>query len=326
MRKHFAALSAFCSVLMVGCQQSEDGLEVKEEYPISIEASIGGVGASRYTGNEPNSAAFGNGDLIGLAYKVGTDRTNFVKWELEGGKWKPIGTSMTWKNLGEDHTFYAFYPYVDGATLDLVPMPNLANQNGTMLSVATSDFLITEKTQKYTTGGGKVSFTGVDDAFKHVSSLVVLTLKNAGDLVSATIKSVSLKGTNIASAMNYTFGATTPVSLDNTTSSINEISVALAEQGPMTADKKIYLVVNSGTVDLSAVTLEINYTAANEDVCKASLTGLNQNENDWFVSGCLYNYGITVTDRRVLVVSGGEICDWANGITMDEIEINGEKQ
>ena len=324
MRKHFAALSAFCSVLMVGCQQSEDGLEVKEEYPVSIEASIGGVGASRYTGNEPNSAAFGNGDLIGLAYKVGTDSpTNFVKWELEGGKWKPIGTSMTWKNLGENHTFYAFYPYEANATLSSVPMPALTGQDGAMTSVASCDFLVATKTMKYS-NGGIVSFTG-DNAFWHVSSLVVLTLKNAGDLVSATINNISLSGADLVAASTYSF-YDGKVNLNDSSTGDDTMSTNWANGIAMGEDKVFYFVVNSGTVDLSAVDLSITYKSESGEVYKATKEGLNTADgHEKFLGGYSYNYGITITTGNELSISNHAIKTWESGDSFD-ITINGEKQ
>ena len=52
--KNLIILSAFCFFLLVGCQQSVDDLVVNENYPISIEASIGDADGSRYIGNTPN--------------------------------------------------------------------------------------------------------------------------------------------------------------------------------------------------------------------------------------------------------------------------------
>ena len=324
--KHIIALSAFCSVLMAGCQQSEDGLEVKEEYPVFIEASIGGVGASRYTGSAPNSAAFENGDLIGLAYEAGEETTGFVKWDLKNGNWKPDGVSMTWKNLGEDHTFYAFYPYdfeTSVASLSEIPMPNLANQNGTMTSVASCDFLVATKTMKYSSDG-IVSFTG-DNAFGHVSSLLVLTLKNAGDLASATINNISLTGTDLVAASIYSF-TNKPVTLVNGGTSDDTMSASWEDGIAMGEDKVFYFVVNSGTVDLSAVDLSITYKSESGEVYKATKEGLNTVDgHQKFLGGYSYNYGVTITTGNELSISNHAIKTWESGDSFD-ITINGEKQ
>ena len=152
MRKQFITLAAFVSIVLVGCQESEGELEVKEEYPVYIKASIGNAGDSRYAGSTPNAAAFANGDNIGLAYKVGTDDAiGFVKWTLDEAGWN-TSRAMSWKNLGENHTFYAFYPYGDNgenATLGQVKMPVLTGQDGSMSSVAARDFLVATKTMKF---------------------------------------------------------------------------------------------------------------------------------------------------------------------------------
>ena len=105
--KNLIILSAFCLFLLVGCQQSVDDLVVNENYPISIEASIGDAGGSRYSGTTPNGAVFANADNIGLAYKVGTVTTDFVQWSFNESGWAPVSTTMNWKNIGDDHTCYA---------------------------------------------------------------------------------------------------------------------------------------------------------------------------------------------------------------------------
>ena len=325
MKKH---LSFFYLFLLAGCQQSVDDLVVNENYPISIEASIGDAGGSRYTGSTPNAATFADGDDIGLAYKVGTETENFVQWSFNGSAWTQNGSSMTWKNKDEEHSFYAFYPYVANAELTSVSMPLLTGQNGTMASVAERDFLVATKTQSYS-DGGKVSFTGVENAFKHVSSLVVLKLKNAGDLIAATINSISLTGANLVAASTYSFTATEmKVSLvdgDN-----DDVMIANLSNGVMEEDdeyKEFYFVVNSGTVDLSAVTLSITYTSVGDGVYTATKQGLNKGSTyEEYERGHFYNYGITITTDKTLLISGYEIDEWVEGGSIDDITINSEKQ
>ena len=329
MKTRVVSVSALCFSLLVGCQQSVDELTVNEEYPISIVASIGDAGGSRYSGDKPNDAAFAYGDNIGLAYKVGEDAaTDFVKWTFDGRDWNQNGSSLSWKNKDEEHTFYAFYPYVASAELTSVSMPLLTGQNGTMASVAERDFLVATKTQSYS-DGGEVYFTGVENAFKHVSSLVVLKLKNAGDLIAATINSISLTGANLVAASTYSFTATEmKVSLvdgDN-----DDVMIANLSNGLMEEDdeyKEFYFVVNSGTVDLSAVTLSITYKSVGGGVYTATKQGLNQGNNDEkYERGHFYNYGITITTDKTLLISGYEIDEWVEGGSIDDITINSEKQ
>lgn len=314
--KDFRTLSAFCLILFVGCQQSVDELTVNDEYPISIEASIGGASGSRYTGDEPNTATFTDGDNIGLAYKVGTEITNFVQWSFNESGWAPVSTTMNWKNIGDDHTFYAFYPYKIGASLSKVPMPALTEQDGTMASVATRDFLVATKTMKYS-NGGKVSFTD-SNAFEHVSSLVVLTLKNTGDLTSATINNISLEGADLVAESTYSFENRMVTWMKNDVSDDIMNADISVENSAMNGDKVFYFVVNSETVNLSAVTLSITYKSAGGEVYKASKTDLSQTGgHTQFQKGHSYNYGITITTDQILTISGHTINTWKNGDSFD---------
>ena len=321
--KDFRTLSAFCLILFVGCQQSVDELTVNDEYPISIEASIGGASGSRYTGDEPNTATFADGDNIGLAYKVGTEITNFVQWSFNESGWAPVSTTMNWKNIGDDHTFYAFYPYKIGASLSKVPMPALTEQDGTMASVATRDFLVATKTMKYS-NGGKVSFTD-RNAFEHVSSLVVLTLNNTGDLASAKINNITLIGTNLVAESTYSFDNKTVTRINSNDAMSANIS---GENSAMDGDfRKFYFVVNSGTVDLSSVTLSITYTSAGGEAYEASKTNLSQTEgHTQFQSGYFYNYGITVSTGNDLSITGHTINKWKKGDSFDITIDNSQKQ
>ena len=330
MNKHVMTLAAFCSVVLAGCQQSEGELDVREEYPVSIEASIGDTIGSRYVGDEPNEAVFESGDNIGLAYKVGTDDAiGFVKWTLDEEGWNP-SSAMSWKNLGENHTFYAFYPYGDdleNVTLGQVKMPVLTGQDGTMSSVAARDFLVATKTMKYS-NGGEVSFTG-NDAFKHVSSLVVFTLNNTGDLASAKINNITLTGTNLVAESTYSFTATdTEVSfVDASNDDIMSASISSENSAMDGKFRKFYFVVNSETVNLSAVTLSITYKTAGGEVYKASRTNLTPTSgHTQFQKGFFYNYSITVSTGNELIITGYNINEWDEGGSLD-VTINGsEKQ
>ena len=331
MKTHLMILFVFSLFSLVGCQQSVDDLVVNENYPISIEASIGDAGGSRYAGNTPNGAVFTEEDNIGLAYKVGTDNaTSFVKWTLNDGSWNPA-TEMNWKNIGDNHTFYAFYPYKTGASLSEISMPDLANQDGTMTSVAACDFLVATKTQSYS-DAATVSFTG-DDAFDHVSSLVVLTLKNKANLASATIRSISLTGTNLVAPTTYSFIDNEETDADEadrvtlTGNAVNEITASFSNV-VMDNDQIFYFVVNSGTVTRKEVTLSITYQLTNGEIYTATKEGLHKDDEDngYFDSGYFYNYGITVSTGNDLSITGHTINKWKDGDSFDITIDNSQKQ
>ena len=330
--KNLIILSAFCLFLLVGCQQSVDDLVVNENYPISIEASIGDAGGSRYLATTFDAAAFTDKDEIGLAYQVGEDAaTDFVKWTFNEGVWSQNGSTIAWKNKEEEHTFYAFYPYGNNdsnTTLEQVKMPPLTNQDGTMLSVAACDFLVAKKNMIYS-NDGKVSFTG-DNAFKHISSLIVLNLKNTDDLASATIKKISLEGTDIVAVSKYSFKAVDDKKVSLEEGNNDDVMIANLENGVMEEDDEyieFYFVVNSGTVDLSAVTLSITYKSAGGDVYIVTKQGLNQvNSDGKFKRGFFYNYGIKVTTDKSLLISGYEIDEWDEDVSFDITIDNSQKQ
>ena len=331
MKKNLTSFGILSSFLLVGCQQSVDDLVVNENYPISIEASIGDAGGSRYSGDEPNDAAFAIGDNIGLAYTVGTETaTDFVEWTLSGSGWSPA-TAMNWKNIGDDHTFYAFYPYSTDASLSEISMPDLANQDGTMTSVAACDFLVATKTQSYS-DAATVSFTGVD-AFDHVSSLVVLTLKNTANLASATIRSISLTGTNLVAPTTYSFIDNEETDADEadrvtlTGNAVNEITASFSNV-VMDNDQIFYFVVNPGTVTRKNVTLSITYQLTNGEIYTATKEGLHKDDEDngYFDSGYFYNYGITVSTGNVLTITGHDIKPWKDGDSFDITIDNSQKQ
>lgn len=330
MKTHVITVLSLCLFLLVGCQQSVDDLVVNENYPISIEANIGGASGSRYSGSTPNTAEFVNGDEIGLAYQVGEDAaTNFVKWILTESGWEQNGSSMTWENKNEEHAFYAFYPYGNNdanTTLEQVKMPLLTNQDGTMSSVAACDFLVAKKNMIYA-NDGKVSFTG-DDAFKHISSLIILTLKNSDDLASATIKKISLEGTDLVANSNYSFigGDDGNVSLEEGNN--DDVMIANFENGfKMNGNSVFYFVVNSGTINLSNVKLSITYKSAGGDVYTVTKQGLNQENSDGkFKRGFFYNYGIKVMTDKSLLISGYEIDEWDEDVSFDITIDNSQKQ
>ena len=172
--------------------------------------------------------------------------------------------------------------------------------------------------------GGKGSFTG-DDAFDHVSSLVVLTLKNTGDLTSATINNISLEGADLVAESTYSFDNKTVTRINSNDAMSANIS---GENSAMVGDfRKFYFVVNSGTVDLSAVTLSITYTSAGGEAYEASKTNLSQTEgHTQFQSGYFYNYGITVSTGNVLTITGHDIKPWKDGDSFDITIDNSQKQ
>lgn len=320
--------AAICSMAMLaGCQQAEEIVNPGEELPMSIEASIGksDVVTGRYAGETPNNVSFKNGDVIGLLVNNG----NFTQWTYNSNIWSQTGSStVNWNNKKDDHTFYAFYPHTDNATLTEIEMPKLSGQDGSMASVASRDFLYTTKTQSYGTDG-KVSFTG-EHAFTHISSLLAITIKGDGDLAAATIENITIEGTDILTQSTFSFnpdeeGINPEVILSTEEDKKGNLLTATLSHPINSSDKTFYFIVNAETVNLSDVKLSIAYSFSNGDNYKAEVTGLNNTVNDQFISGKQYAYTLKIQDR-ILIISGSGIKDWGNGESLGEIIINGTKQ
>ena len=311
-------LAMCCMVMLAGCQQTDEIANEGERLPMYIKARIGKSElVSRYFVETPNSVSFYDGDEIGLSVNDGA----FVQWTYSDGRWN-VTPAVNWNDKSSEHTFTAFYPFVAGAVKNRVPMPNLVGQDGTMKSVATRDFLVSTKKQTYG-ANGIVSFTD-DDAFKHVSSLVSITLKGAGELVGATITGISISGEHILTPSSYSFEVTDgKVTLSNdaaTKADLLEVSPSYT----MTSEgMTYYFVLNSGTVELADVTLSIQYEK-NSKTYNASIEGLGTSAVNSFESGKQYSYALKVAGG-VLVVTGNEIAPWGNGLTMDDIVINGSE-
>jgi hypothetical protein len=326
MKNNIIGFFCLC-FLLVGCHQADEMDFVNEDLRMSVVASIKGsdnLVTSRYGGDTPNSVSFVDGDEIGMS----VNGRAFVKWtkDANGDGWSPDGNAVFWDDKTSDHSFVAFYPYDSNVTIERIPMPDLSGQLGTMESIAEKDFLMAQKTQTYGTNG-VVEFKpfneSVDYSFKHVSSLVVVTLKGEGELASATINKISINGTNLFTPSNCVkIDGGFTVDIDETKQQ-DLLELSLSHQME-SKNKTYYFIVNSGTVSLSAVTLSISYTTAQGGYI-AKLNGLGTTEVKTFEKGKKYSYSLSVAGGE-LVISGNEIQDWGEGLNLGDIVINGIEQ
>ena len=320
--KVFAAVC--CMVMLTGCQQAEEIENSNKSLQMSVEASINKSNiASRYAGNSPNEADFTNSDAIGIS----VNGESFVQWTYNGTTWNTTNI-VNWNDKSSFHSFEAFYPYVPNANQNSVPMPDLSEQDGTMENLATCDFLVTQKEQTYGENG-IVSFTN-DYAFKHVSSLVTINLRGEGELTSATITNVSITGTDILTPTTYSFTQTNEngshiILNSEADKKINLLSISPSHS--MTSEgATFYFVLNPKTVYLSNVKLSIQYIKAGDSEegkeYKAELVGLGITNADTFDSGKQYSYTLKIAGGS-LVITGNDIAEWGEGITLEDIVING---
>ena len=312
--------TAICYMLVLtGCQQAEGIDNANEKLPLSIEASIEGNNfISRHiTENNVLNMAFKVEDAIG----VFVDNRPAVEWtKQEDGSWEAANT-IYWPDKSNPHDFYAYHPYTAASSKESVPMPSLATQTGNIDNLCSLDFLVATKTQYYETSP-TVSFIkeeegGEDHSFKHVSSLISITIKGNSDLKSSTIKSISFSGGNIASATTYTFSTNSVTITNNETPT--QIIAANINHSINNTDKTFYFVANAGEA-LSNTTINIEYSTGNKKYT-ASKTGLG---NATLTGGTLYKFNMNITDG-VIAITGNEITPWTEKV-MDDIIINNPQE
>ncbi len=306
--------------LFSACGQSEVEELENENLRMSVIASIEHLDKApqgRYAGvgesNDPDDVRFVKDDKIGV-FKSETETAS--EWTFDGTKWNSTGI-VYWPSVDKEHTFYAFYPYQAAASINAVPMPSLLEQNGDLNSLSQCDFLVATTTGKYTPGG-VVDFTGEGKTFKHVSSLIALTIVGTtGDLQNATLKRISIKGTNLVAPSSYSFKdkTVTPMSGENT----DLLEVPLDhEMG--SSDVTYFFIVNAyeKTDDNSEIELMIQYTTSMGLNFEAKLKGFSGNT---LKGGVRQNYTITISDA-ILTVSGAFISKWGEGKTFN-VPMNG---
>lgn len=304
-----------CLAMLAGCQQAEEIENLKEELPMSVEASIKNTIVSRYISSSGThiGLSFAKGDQIG----VFVDDRSAVKWEMGESGWTSA-SPVYWPDKAGSHQFYAFYPFVEGSyTKSSVPMPSLAGQKGLLADLDNFDFLVAEKSQSYSDGNGVVSFTG-EYSFTHASSLITIQISASGDLNGATVNSISFEADDVTTQTTYSFGATSSVIM----STVNTSNVLEASEMDcvIDADKTLYFILNAG-VQLQNMQFTIKYTSGGKQYA-ATKTGLGSATLE---GGQQYNFKLNITDG-ILNITGGDIADWGNGGEMDDIIINGVEE
>lgn len=314
MKNRLFVWSCIVMTFFSACQQAENEKNEVDELRMSIAASIKGqteMSDSRYSGTDPTTVDFDESDEIG----VFVDGGSAIKWTYSTSGWG-ADEIIYWPDKTGTHTFYAFYPYSAATSYASVPMPSLLNQTGTLAGISECDFLVTSVSQTYGTDG-VVRFQD-DNAFRHVSSLLQLTINGKGDLSSSTLKKITITGTNIVAPTTYSFedGAVSLVPDDAS----DELSLSM-ELELLNADKTFYFIVNEKKDASAVVKLSIEY----ETDGKMYVAEMEGFANNVFGGGLRQSYTITIKDSS-LIISGASISSWGEGESLDDVVINGESQ
>lgn len=298
--------------LFSNCQQSEIEKTGSNDLSMSLVANIGHFSeapGSRYVGDDPNSVEFGESDCIG----VFMDDESALKWTYGASGW--VSESLVfWPDKTETHRFHAFYPYADAVSVDNVPMPDLRGQDGTLAGLSECDFLVASTTQSYGTDG-TVSFQGEGKSFRHVSSLLKLTIKGDDDLKSSMLTSIAVNGTNIMAPSTYSFtNNAVTLSPDSQSDKLEILPLYEMEN----KDATFYFILNEKKDASSVVTLTIEYTTGGKEY----VAQMENFAGNVFGGGLQQSYTLTVKDKTLLI-TGSEILPWGEGETLDDIVING---
>lgn len=295
------------SLMMVACQQEYvPGQEAEgESEDIRLRASISDGNVSRTTVQEDGTTVFAPNDEMGFFMPEAETPVQFV---YDEGKWSAEG-KQAWPDLTNRFTFCAFYPYQEGAVRDRIPMPDLSSQTGKMTDIGNFDFLVATKTCGFADANGEVSFTGTD-AFKHVYSLLVITLSDE-DEVSTLLKSAQLTGTGCFTAHDYRFtesGAGEMIQAQDA-EAVDLWELLVAKEGEEIPDgtgRQIALLLNPSDTE---VKLDFTIGYEREGV---SFTASTQAINQVFQGGYSYRYKIRINDG-MLIVGEPEISAWQSG-------------
>ena len=305
-------LAVSCSLMIGACQQTVDENLESETLQMSIQANIGTpkLLSGRYAGSTPDAVNFAENDQIGLFIKEVAP----LKWTYSQSVWNTENL-VYWENKTEAFDFSAFYPYAEGATYEVVPMPSLAQQVGTMADVAAHDFLIATTNQSYGLDG-VVKFTD-DHSFKHVSALIQLTMDGTGDLKGATLKDITLQGKDIVAETQYSFATKQTTLKSSVEAEAGGKLVATLADETLSGQKVYYLLVNA--VESTGV---INLSVSYESGGSTYKTPGVQLPVEKFVGGTRYAFKLSIRDAH-LKISDAQIAPWTDGGHFDDIVMDG---
>lgn len=129
---------------------------------------------------------------------------NNLEWTYADSKWSPA-SKLLWANSSAEADVYAYYPYnADATDMEAIPWTVQADQSD---GTDSSDILRYSGTAKYTAENA-----GLNVAFNHAGTKLVVDLRNFGteiDASAASVTSVKLSGATLGGTLNLTDGAWT---------------------------------------------------------------------------------------------------------------------
>ena len=308
MKKIF--LGIISMPLIVACEQQElENNEFLSEM-LSVKAEITSASnpATRTT-TSGTKVSFAEGDRIGF-YMPDAGKSGL--WTLSSSVWSS-SVAYVWPDKVNSFTFCAYYPYTASENRTSISMPDLTTQTGDAAELGSYDFLVARSTCSYSTSKGAVSFTG-KQAFKHVYSLLSITLKTSTDTKNAVLNELQLTAPGLVSSHTYHFGESN-VDDGMTLQGRDENDfkrIGLNDSIHTDGYNSMYVV--NPIAPEENVTISIKYTRGEEQ-----FTASTQVSAATIQKGNLNKLTITIK-KSGLLVSGNTVEDW-NEESLGEIEI-----
>lgn len=313
--------ACICLSLLTACQQKETLADVDDASQVlKLEASVYSPEQNaRTVTSEEGSTTFAEKDELGF-FMPGEDQP--VKWTFDEGRWV-AESSLSWKDKVSSFLFCAYYPYAEESTSrESIPMPDLSLQSGTLAGIGDFDFLSARCQTSYKeTDNGTVSFTG-ESSFKHVYSLISITIKKDLEKENVLLEQASFQGANLFSRSTYHFGESAEkdgFSLQEG-SQADALTVNYEEPVSLSTESGYTLFLLCNPSDL-AEDSEFSIAYQRDGI---SYTASTKKLGRQFVSGKYYRFVLRLT-KEDLKLEGGEVTDWVSEelpeIAVDEIPV-----
>lgn len=307
MNKKLILGGCLCILLCPSCRQNECVNE--DNLSLSMQAAVEGASQGRTVTETSGKTSFVTEDKVGFFMPEQIE--NAVKWSYTGSGWTS-DTPLYWPNQTDDFEFCAFYPYAEGAERSHIPMPDLSTQTGALEELGAYDFLAARCVTNYEAENGVVAFRG-ESSFKHIYSLIMVTLKKDAADKTMTLKTIKFEGKNIVAPHSYCFESEGKDHMQIEEGVVKKDVLELVKEVSVSEEGYARTLLINPSVLESPLHFSITYERDGK-----SYTAMTDKMGNTFESGKIYKYTIRVK-KETLEIIGNEITDWVSGGALDDI-------
>lgn len=310
MNKKLILGGCLCVLLCPACRQSEYVSE--DSLPLSMKATVEGASQGRTATETTGKTSFIAEDEVG--FFMPGQQTDAIKWSYTGSGWSS-DSPLYWPNKTDDFEFCAFYPYVAQAERVRIPMPDLGKQTGELENLGKFDFLAARCVTNYGADSGIVSFKG-EASFKHIYSLIMVTLKKDVADKTMTLKTMKFEGKNIIAPHFYCFDREGEDHMQIADEVIKKDVLELAKDVSVEEDGYTSTVlINPSQLD-TPLNFSVTYVRDGKPY-----RAVTDKMGTLFESGKIYKYTIRIK-KETLEIVGNEITDWVSGGSLEDIVVD----